>query len=297
MNSAAVIPVRNRPSLVIDAIASIQRQTRPFEEIIVVDDGSTDATPEVVARLSQSDSRIRLVALPTSRGASTARNAGINASQSEWISFLDSDDQWMPQKHELQWRALAKCPQAVASFTGIRYQSGCRYHDRPAPQQITSQALRRLNYLGSTSTAMARRDILQQIGGFDPTLPSCQDWDLWLKLRRVGEFAIVPEPLVLFNQTERVRISSNKTGVLAGHARLFARTLEDVSDIRERRLIAAHHQLRLSQIYHWDFEEPYTASVAAVRSLMLHPTYDGAALLLKVSKTVVRKALGKFLGN
>ena len=102
--------------------------------------------------------------------------------------------------------------------------------------------------------------------------------------------------LVVFNQTERVRISRNRVGVLAGHAQLFARALEGVADKREKRTIAAYHQLRLSQIYHWDFVEPYAAGVAAAKSLMLHPTRHAAALLFELPKTVVRRVLADRLG-
>jgi glycosyltransferase involved in cell wall biosynthesis len=291
LHFAAVIPVRNRSSLVVDAIASVQRQTRPLDEIIVVDDGSSDATPETVARLSRQDSRIRLVPLLKSGGASAARNAGINASQCEWISFLDSDDQWMTCKHEMQMNALANRPQAIASFTGIRYQFRERYDDVPAPSTITLQALRRLNYLGSTSTAMVQRHALRQIGGFDPTLPSCQDWDLWIKLRRIGDFAIVRDPLVLFNQTEQDRITRNKAGVLTGNSRLFARALDGVTDNEERRIIAAHHQVRLAQIHLWDFKEPIPALAAAVKSLRLHRTEYGVHLLRAALRDILRRLL------
>jgi teichuronic acid biosynthesis glycosyltransferase TuaG len=108
--------------LVVEAIASIQQQTCSLDEIVIVDDGSIDSTPDVVQQLSLQDSRLRLVRLSESAGASAARNVGFNSTQCDWISFLDSDDRWMSQKHELQRNALANSPQAIASFTGIRYQ-------------------------------------------------------------------------------------------------------------------------------------------------------------------------------
>jgi glycosyltransferase involved in cell wall biosynthesis len=291
MYAAAIIPVRNRPTLVVDAITSIQRQTRQLDEIIVVDDGSTDATPGVVTRLSRQDSRIRLVALAKSGGASAARNIGIGASQCEYICFLDSDDQWMPQKIELQFHALKTAPEAVASFTGIRYQRRDQNIDVSAPVHVTLENLRRRNWLGSTSTAMVRRDALRQVGGFDSSLPSCQDWDLWIKLRRIGEFSIVPQPLIVFNQMEGPRISNCKASVLAGHAQLFARALEGGLDKRERRVIAAYHQLRLTQIYLRDFREPAHATSSVMKSMMLHPTREGIALFLEACRVSVSKLL------
>ena len=296
MSCSAVIPVRNRSTLIVAAIASVQQQTVPLDDIVVVDDGSTDATREAVTALAQQDRRIRLVALSTRSGASAARNAGIAASRSEWVAFLDSDDQWLPRKHELQLRALAQAPGAVASFTGIRHLGADRVQDRYAPPQVTLQELRRLNYLGSTSTALVRRSALRAIDGFDATLPSCQDWDLWIKLRRLGDFAIVCEPLVVFNHTAQARISNNKAGVLAGHAQLLARTLAEIGDPRERRVIAAYHQLRLSEIYHWDFDAPRAAVLAAMKSLALHPTRHGARLLIKTLKAGSRALAGRLRG-
>jgi glycosyltransferase involved in cell wall biosynthesis len=260
-----------------------------------VDDGSTDSTPDVVRKLTLQDSCIRLVRLPESAGASAARNVGVNATQCDWISFLDSDDQWMSQKHDLQKNALANCPEAVASFTGIRYQYKDGHDDLAAPSEITLQALRKHNYLGSTSTAMIRREALIRVGGFDQTLPSCQDWDVWLKLRGIGSFATVPEPLVLFNQTEPVRISRNKEAVFAGHRQLFARILKDVGDRKERRLVAAYHQIRLTQIYLSDFDQPLPAIATAVKSLALYRTADGEQLLKAALCGVLRNILRRRL--
>jgi glycosyltransferase involved in cell wall biosynthesis len=287
MTSACIIPVHNRPFLIVAAILSVQKQTLPLDEIVVVDDGSTDGTPEVVKRLSKDDGRVRLVNLPARGGAAAARNAGIAAAQCDWICFLDSDDKWMPEKHRLQLNALTHCPQAVASFTGIRYQWCERQGDVRAPLHITLNELRRQNYLGTTSTAMVRRDTLYRLGGFDPTLPSCQDWDLWIRLRRVGEFTIVPEPLVVFNQTERVRISSNKANVMAGHAQLFARALRDVHDQREKRVIKAYHHSRLSQIFLADFRQPMAAVISASKSILHHPTRSGVRALMSAVKATL----------
>lgn len=290
MSSAAVIPVRNRPSLIATAIASVQAQTLPLNEIIVVDDGSTDNTPDVVERLSKDDSRIRLLRLSTSGGAASARNLGIQAARSRWICFLDSDDSWMAEKHELQSKKLAEFPEAIASFTGTRCRWPNRELDIPAPASITLTELRQLNYLNTTTTAMVRRDILEKIGSFDPQLPSCQDWDLWIRLRRIGEFAIVPEPLVIFNQAETVRISFNKANVLTGHFLLFRRALQDVHDAGERRTISAYHQVRLAEIF-VQFEQPFTGVAAALKSLLYQPTHKGRNALWFAVKSSIKSLL------
>jgi hypothetical protein len=190
----------------------------------------------------------------------------------------------------MQVKALADFPDALASFTGIRYKFVDGQYDVCAPSHITLQALRSRNRLSTTSTAMVRRDVLRAIGGFDQTLPSCQDWDLWVKLKRIGEFAIVRNPLVLFNQTQQYRISRNREAVLVGHSILFARVLEDVTDGKERQLVSAHHQLRLAEIYLQDLREPMPAAMAALKSLILHPSRDAARILRSAFGDLARSA-------
>ena len=295
--TAAIVPVHNRAMLVGKAIASIQQQTRPIDEIVVVDDASTDETPDAVMRLAGQDRRIRLVVLSKNGGASAARNVGVDSTQCDWISFLDSDDQWMSEKHEKQVNALASHPDAIASFTGIRFQHTNDYFDRRAPCQINLHDLRKLNYLSTTSTAMIRREIFKKVDGFDSTLLSCQDWDLWLRLRSIGDFAIVPEPLVVFNQTEQTRISLNRAAVLSGHHQVFARSLSSISARKERRIITAYHHVRLAQIYLWDFKEPIHAVVPALKSMLLHRTQEGKALLKEALQTIVPTVLRRAVRN
>ena len=279
MTTTVIIPVRNRPVLVAQAIASLQAQTLAVDEILVIDDASTDETRTVVQALAAEDPRIRLVALDKNGGASAARNVGLQQTRCDWVAFLDSDDSWMPEKHELQSQALAANPQAVGCFTGIRYQFADHYKDESPPAQVTLAMVRGINYLGSTSTAMVRRSTLMAVGGFDATLPSCQDWDLWLKLGRIGPFQIIQKPLISYSQADPKRISRNTTAVLAGHQTVFALALSDVTDPREARRIKASHQMRVAQIFLWDFDAPGKAAAAALRSLAIRPTRYGLNLL------------------
>jgi glycosyltransferase involved in cell wall biosynthesis len=281
MSTAAIIPVYNREHLIAQALKSIQGQTHPVDEIVVVDDASTDATAGTVTELSRHDSRIRLLSLEQNVGAAAARNIGVNSTKCDWIAFLDSDDEWMPQKLQTQFNALGQHPKAIASFTGNRFQYSGHYYDVRSPEEITLQQLRCYNRLGTTSSALIARDSFLAVGGFDPDLPSCQDWDLWINLIRVGRFATVPQALVFFNQREQRRISRNKSAVLAGHRLVFSRILQEVADANERRLVKAHHRLRLANIYLYYFDEPTAAAAAAGRSLLYHPTREGRALIRK----------------
>lgn len=276
--TAVIIPVRNRPGLIVSSIESLQRQTLPVDEIVVVDDASTDETCDIIERLQQQDPRIRLCALKTQLGASHARNVGIDATTAEWVAFLDSDDQWLPDKHELQRRQLAKTTGAIAAFTGIRYMSPQGDKDMPLPSTLGPDGLRRINVLGSSSTALVKREALVAVGGFDEALPSCQDWDLWLRLERQGGFALVEAPLVLYDQTDGGRISKNLERVVKGHEIVFQRALEGTQP-KARRAIQAWHQLRLAQIHLWDFGDARGALAACLRSLAIKPSRYGVQFL------------------
>lgn len=279
MSVAVVIPVRDRPQLLAEAIESIQAQTLRVDEIIVVDDASTDQTPDVALEMAKRDARIRLLRQPERGGASKARNLGVAQTDAEYIAFLDSDDLWSPNKLQLQLAKLHANPKAVASFTGIRYLQADGYKDEPLPAALGPTQLREINVLGSTSTAVVRRDTFLDVGGFDEGLPSCQDWDLWLRLERAGDFELISDPLLIYRRADTARISANPTNVLNGHKIVFARALVGASPAAQRR-IKAYHQLRLTQIHLWDFNAPMAAMNSALRSLALRPTKMGLRMLL-----------------
>lgn len=279
MSTSVIIPVRNRPTLVAAAVASLQKQTLPVQEILVVDDASTDETPEIVAELARRDDRVRLLKLPERHGASHARNVGIRHTEADWVGFLDSDDEWLPEKHFLQQQRLTEVPGSVASFTGIRYVLPNGSKDQPLPAKLAPPALRRMNFLGSTSTALVRREALLAVDGFDDALPSCQDWDLWLRLERQGAFALVQSPQVLYSQVETGRISRNIDNVIRGHEIVFARALAGAPR-GEIRAIRAWHQARLAQIRLWDFDDPGAAARACLKSIGFRPTTYALRLLI-----------------
>lgn len=276
MTVSVVIPVKNRPALLRRAVESVQAQTLPVAEIVVVDDGSTDGTPAVLDAMAASDPRIRAIRLDASGGAANARNIGIDASSGDWVAFLDSDDAWVETKLERQMARVSADPSIVACFTGIRYISDDPLDPRPVdylpPPHFGPDLLRRMNYLSSTSTALIRRSELDAVGGFDVALRSCQDWDLWLKIARRGALAVVREPLLLYTQSSGDRISRNYAAVMEGHRTVFARALEGVGSGLTRFTLAGYHHLRLAELLLWDFGRPGEAVGHLARSLAHRPT-------------------------
>lgn len=265
-----VIPTWNRADLIGKAIASVQAQTAAVAAIIVVDDGSTDDTRMLVADHARTDPRIALVN-QANAGANVARNRGVARAETGLVAFLDSDDRWHADKIARQLAAWNARPDAVASFTGILAVDGDRplYHyDIPADPSLDD--LRRHNALGTTSAAMVRTDVLRDVGGFDPDLPSCQDWDLWLRLRRAGPFAVVTDSLVLYEDGPHERITGNPVKAIAGHRAVFARALSDVTGWRPRARIRAAHAEVMTRLYRRAGRRG-AASGQALKALLLDP--------------------------
>lgn len=276
-----VIPTYNRAALLEKAIASVLAQTVQLGAIVVVDDGSTDDSRERVLALAAQDPRIVLQA-QSNAGANAARNAGIASATTALIAFLDSDDRWAPEKVARQLDALRSRPEAVASFTGILAVDGERpLYRYDIPADLTLEEIRRHNVLGTTSSLMVRTDVVRTVGGFDPALPSCQDWDLYLRLRRTGPFATVLEDLVFYEDGPHERITNNPGKAVSGHEAVFARALEDVPSRGERRRIQGAHAEVMTRL-HLRHRNRQAALREAARAAFLDPRPYHFRLLTKI---------------
>jgi glycosyltransferase involved in cell wall biosynthesis len=192
---SVVIPTYNRRVLVVDAVKSVLAQEGCEFEVIVVDDGSTDGTADVLASLPG----VRFLLQPR-QGVAAARNAGARVARGEWLAFLDSDDLWRPGKLAAQTRLHADRPEIPISQTeeiwirhGVRV-NPCTYHRKPAGDIFLPSLAR---CLVSPSAVMLRRELLESVGGFDESLKVCEDYDLWLRLASRVRFGLVSEPLVI----------------------------------------------------------------------------------------------------
>lgn len=220
---SVVIPMKNRASTILRAVRSAQIQAGPFEtEILVVDDGSTDESIKIVKDLIADDNRIRLLVNDRTPGAPGARNTGISASKGAYVALLDSDDEFLAGKLERQLLQLSKNSGAVACFSRFNYiYSAERIKPGTLGLPFNVEQLFRSNVLGGCSSALIRMDSLRSICGFREGLPSCQDWELWLRLSTLGELILVDECLVNYHFDEEFRISKNSARVLAGHSVVY----------------------------------------------------------------------------
>lgn len=187
---SVVIPAYNAASTVADAIGSVLAQTRPPDEIVVVDDGSRDATIDVVARFG---SAVRLVQ-QANAGCGSARNTGVRHTQGSWLAFLDADDLWHPTKLERQ------IPETINPRVAVIVCRARNGDGRLLGRRFTFNDLWQRND-AIVSSSLVRRSAFERAGGFWQER-ACEDYHLWLRLTAAGwEMANVPEDLVVYAPT------------------------------------------------------------------------------------------------
>ena len=200
---SVLVAAYNGEAFVGEALASLGAQTFRDFEVIVVDDGSTDGTAALVAKLATRDERFRLIR-QANGGTQAARNAALAGARGAWVALLDQDDVWLPQKLEAQITLADADPRANLLFTNYRVWDGTRtlgtrYTQRDKfPEGNVAVGLAR-SCLFQASTVMVPRALAVELGGFDPTLRNAGDWDLWLRVAERGIHARGSfEPLVLY---------------------------------------------------------------------------------------------------
>ena len=193
---SVVIPARNRADLIGETLASVSAQTLEDWECIVVDDGSTDDTAAVVRSAAGDDARFRVLSARFG-SASAARNAGVAEASATYLSFLDSDDLMVPDKLARQVAALDADPDAVLAYGDtVQFRTG----ERPEHGTIYMSEVERptdFESLLSFSAIYAptvRTSAFHAAGGFDTSLASAEDWDMWLALARSGRLLYLPGP-------------------------------------------------------------------------------------------------------
>ena len=194
---SVVVPTYNRKQLVRRALESIRRQTlQPFE-VIVVDDGSTDGTFEM---LESEYPEFRHIRQPHS-GVSKARNLGLTfCGKNNWVAFLDSDDEWKPNKLEKQAVWIARNPEySICHCDEIWIRRGARVNPmkkhRKSGGWIYPSCLPLC--VVSPSAVLIHSSVFEQVGEFDESLPVCEDYDLWLRISNQYRLGYIEEKLVV----------------------------------------------------------------------------------------------------
>lgn len=199
-----IIPVFNGEKTIKETIESVLNQTVTDFELLVINDGSQDGTVGIVECIQ--DSRIKVFSYPNA-GQSTSRNRGIELAQGDYISFIDADDLWIPDKLEAQLKALQANSKAGVAYSWTDWIDessqllGKGSYNTEQGEVFTQLLLN--DFVANGSNVLIRRDALTEVGGFDPSVTAAEDWDLWLRLAARYEFVAVRSPQVLY------RISPN----------------------------------------------------------------------------------------
>ena len=200
MDVSIVIPAYNTAETIAETLASIQCQTMPNWEAIVVNDGSSDETKAVVKKIAEQDSRIRLVS-QSNQGVSAARNTGISHAQYDWLGFLDADDWWAPEYLERMSAALTADSSLDAVHCGIKWitPDGNTLRDQYAPSETDLFPLLASRCCLLIHCCIFRKKLAEVVGGFDTSLSTAEDWDLWQRIARNGaRFGGVKEILAFY---------------------------------------------------------------------------------------------------
>ncbi len=220
-----VVPAFNAERTIGETLSSVRAQTYRNLEIIVVDDGSSDATASIVEANASEDERVRLIRQDNS-GVAAARNCGIRAAQGGFVAPVDADDLWRPTKIEKQMAEIfAGGPRCGLVYTWqARIDATGRILDqRPGPAYEGDVTPRLLygNFLGSGSLALIRKEALDEVGGYDSALlaqqaQGCEDWKLYLEIASRYRFGVVKEHLTGYRQGPG-RMSTDRFQMLRSH--------------------------------------------------------------------------------
>ncbi len=232
---SVIIPAHNAGQYIERAIQSVLKQTRAADEIIVVDDGSTDNTTDVAGKYGD---RVKLISQPA-QGASAARNAGIRAAAGKWIAFLDADDEWLEGYLQAQTGLICRNPH-IAWSTANYITCSCT-EKRQSPYLEPKQATRllrgkdfledyfdacRTGLIGHTDTMLIKKDVLVAAGLFREGQTKANDLDMWWRVAYLQpQIGFIPEPLAIYHLTVPESISK-KFNDIELYAELIGRHLD-----------------------------------------------------------------------
>jgi len=195
---SVIIPTYNNASFLGEAVESVLSQTYKKIEILVVDDGSTDTTAQVIEKYKE---QVRYL-YKENGGVSSARNRGLEEARGEWVAFLDADDLWLPDKLQSQMEPMIQNDRVGIVTCGAMM---INEEDQMIDQFMIPDYRNRENLLKSLykenvisggSQVLVRKKCLERVGNFDESLKCGEDWDMWLRIAKISEIVFIERPLV-----------------------------------------------------------------------------------------------------
>jgi len=232
---SVVLPVYNREERVNKSLNSVLNQTYKNLQVIVVDDGSNDDTYDVLNKVK--DRRVKIVRLKDNKGVSKARNIGIEISEGKFVAFIDSDDIWNSCKIEKQINYIKKCKKRVALVDcGWKAVGGKNAVPRIENKKERTSTKKLLSFKNvcSPPTVVARRSVLEEMGGFDENLQTVEDVDLWVRISKKYEIEHLTEVLVEVNRGGHKRLGNEYRKFINGHLRFYAKHKEKYEKLSDK---------------------------------------------------------------
>jgi GT2 family glycosyltransferase len=284
MQVSVVVPTRNRSRLLATTLRGVLRQRAVDLEVIVVDEASTDDTAAVIAAIA--DPRVRVVRHDTPRGVSAARNHGAEEARGDWVAFLDDDDLWAPDKLASQLQAAVDTGRdwAYTGSVNIVGPSRVVYGGPPPPPEQVVTAILRYNAIpGGGSNVVVRRTTLRRAGPFDTRLRNTEDWEMWIRLAKMGPPAWVCSPLMAY----RVHSSNSSLNV--------------VEVVRGAQLIEQLHATTIDwgRVHRW-FAESYLRAGCrqqALRQFAMAAVRGQAQGVVSDLTAILRRRVGRWIGD
>ncbi len=261
-----IIPTFERPNLLVNAVESLLTQSYSNIEIIIVDDNlpSSHFREDTESKFgNHTDKRITYIKHEQNKGANAARNTGFSHAHGEYIAFLDDDDEYHRSKIEIQLKAALqfKNDNGVLVFVGAEI-IGSRYQiisnwikSTPAIKVFENKEILYGNFIGSNSFVLVDRKSFEKVNGFDEGLPSCQDWDLWIRLSKLNVTLVgIPFPLVrYFERMDIKRITTDPLKKISGHLKIKEKHWDYLGK-QDRKTVLAFYKYLYYQILPFDFK-------------------------------------------
>jgi glycosyltransferase involved in cell wall biosynthesis len=273
---SVIIPVFNGERTVRRAVDSVVAQTFADLEIIIIDDGSTDQTLNLVTQWVSD--RLRVIRHPQNRGAAAARNTGIIAAQGRWIAFLDADDTWKPDKLTRQIALLEQVGPSAASSTGYYLHKDGR--DLTISLNLSPDRFRSEILFGCTispgTTLMVDRRVFDEIGMFDEGFRRLEDWDWLLRFAERHDMVFVPAPLAdVYLITRRAdQAKKESVSVLDAIDRIRRKHLTHLGTLARLKLRSSLLVEKAATLYRKG--KPLPASIYALAALFTYPARNAA---------------------
>lgn len=293
---SVVIPVYNREKTISYCLESVLKQTFPAFEIIVIDDNSTDDTVKIVKSIT--DKRIHLITMPSNKGAQAARNMGIKLATGNYIAFLDSDDEWLPEKLEVQVREIVNlkkpCIVHCDAWVVIEEKNEKKlFNVHKLNGYIYKELLTGPGPL--YSCLLAPKECFEKIGFLDENVPSYQEWDTSIALARLYEFIFIDKPLIIYHLHEGETISKDIVKEADGWRYIVEKYKDAITNNIGKRALAKHYS-QIGMLYYkaGDFARARIYFYKALREDYKNPKIAAKAFLALCGADVFKTTIKSY---